>query len=187
MGRRQGDSRSGEAILDAALQLFSEHGYDATSMRAVAARAGVDPALVRYFFTDKETLFASTVTKRSVVPERLIEAFAGDPAQVGYRVTDTYLKLWVAEDTRPLLMTLLRAAVTTPRAAEMFFETLGVHVGEKIGDAQGAGFSLAASHLLGIVMTRHILEVPAIVQMPHEELVKNVAPTVQNYLTKQDF
>lgn len=45
------------AIADAAQRLFAERGYDATSVRAIAAEAGVDPALVIRHFGSKEALF----------------------------------------------------------------------------------------------------------------------------------
>ena len=46
-----------EAILDAARQRFAESGYEQTSIRAVAAEAGVNSALVMHFFGSKEALF----------------------------------------------------------------------------------------------------------------------------------
>ena len=59
-GRRRkadsGDTRS--SIIAAAAVEFAHHGYDSTSMRAIARRAGVDPALVHHYFGDKADLFA---------------------------------------------------------------------------------------------------------------------------------
>jgi AcrR family transcriptional regulator len=43
-GRRPGKPQTRGAILEAARQLFAEHGFDKTTMRAIAAGAGVDPA-----------------------------------------------------------------------------------------------------------------------------------------------
>ena len=50
-----------EAIARAAGQLFERHGYTGTSVRAVAAEAGVDPALVIRHFGSKEKLFLDTM------------------------------------------------------------------------------------------------------------------------------
>ena len=61
-GRRQGDPQTREAIADAARAEFLEHGYTATTIRAVARRAEVDPALVYHYFTDKVTLYTSTLS-----------------------------------------------------------------------------------------------------------------------------
>ena len=46
--------------MTAARQSFASVGYEATSLRAVARRAGVDPALVHHYFADKAALFAAS-------------------------------------------------------------------------------------------------------------------------------
>lgn len=187
-GRRCGDSGTREAILDAALQLFADAGFEATSMRSIAARAGVDPALIRHFYTDKETLFAEAMALRTVIPARLAEALDGDVATIGRRLTDTYLRLWEEGDTGPMLLGLLRASITTPKAAEMFIQTLSAHAGTHLprptpGEPKAEGFALAASHLLGLVMARHILMVPVVVAMSRERLVDLASPAIQQYLS----
>jgi AcrR family transcriptional regulator len=49
------------AIWDAAVQLFPERGYAATSVRDIAAAAGVDPALIIRHFGSKEQLFLQSM------------------------------------------------------------------------------------------------------------------------------
>ena len=51
-------------ILDAAEALFMEHGFEATSLRALTAAAGVNLAAVSYHFGSKEELFQSVLTRR---------------------------------------------------------------------------------------------------------------------------
>jgi AcrR family transcriptional regulator len=62
------DTRSSGAtkdrILDAAEALFMEHGFEATSLRALTAAAGVNLAAVNYHFGSKEELFQSVLTRR---------------------------------------------------------------------------------------------------------------------------
>jgi len=53
-----------ERILDAAESLFMEHGFEATSLRAITAAAGVNLAAVNYHFGTKEELFQSVLTRR---------------------------------------------------------------------------------------------------------------------------
>ena len=50
-----------ERILDEARELFARNGIGNTSIRAVAAAAGVDSALVHHYFGTKEKLFAAAV------------------------------------------------------------------------------------------------------------------------------
>lgn len=49
------------AILDNALMLFAERGFDGASMRDIAARVGVDHSLLRYHFGDKSALWREAV------------------------------------------------------------------------------------------------------------------------------
>jgi len=51
-------------ILDAAEQLFMEHGFEATSLRQLTSAAGVNLAAVNYHFGTKEELFQAVLTRR---------------------------------------------------------------------------------------------------------------------------
>jgi len=51
-------------ILDAAEKLFMEHGYEATSLRAITTAAEVNLAAVNYHFGSKEELFEAVLTRR---------------------------------------------------------------------------------------------------------------------------
>jgi AcrR family transcriptional regulator len=66
--RRTLDGRTANAtkgrILDAAEALFMEHGFEATSLRAITASAGVNLAAVNYHFGSKEELFQTVLTRR---------------------------------------------------------------------------------------------------------------------------
>ena len=60
-GRRPGPVSTKDAILDAARDQFTQHGYKGATLRAIAGQAGVDPGLIRHFFGDKEGLFAASL------------------------------------------------------------------------------------------------------------------------------
>ena len=51
-------------IIDAAEQLFMEHGFEATSLRSLTAAASVNLAAVNYHFGSKEELFQAVLTRR---------------------------------------------------------------------------------------------------------------------------
>ena len=59
-----GPAETKERILDTAEQLFMEHGYEATSLRAITAAAGANLAAVNYHFGTKEELFQAVLTRR---------------------------------------------------------------------------------------------------------------------------
>lgn len=187
-GRRAGDSGTRDAILDAARDLFAERGFDGASIRGIATRAGVDPALIRHFFGDKDGLFAAIVSDRAAIPQRIAEAMAGAPATLGERVTDTYLRMWEEPETRPVLLSLVRSAITSRRAADMLMEIMGARLRSvpQVGATDQPhlrNVALAASHLFGAAVARHVLRLPALADLSHEALVAEVAPAVQRYLT----
>lgn len=60
------ESHTKDRILDVAERLFSEHGFDATSLRAITARAGVNLASVNYHFGSKDALLEAVYARRLV-------------------------------------------------------------------------------------------------------------------------
>ena len=60
-----------ETIIDSALELFSTKGFEGTSVREIAADAGVNVAMINYYFGSKEKLFESVVEYRSLVLKEL--------------------------------------------------------------------------------------------------------------------
>ena len=187
-GRRTGDSGTRDAILDAARDLFAERGYEGASVRAIASRAGVDAALIRHFFGDKEALFATTMADRTVIPARMAAAIAGPPETLGLRITETYLQLWEDEETKPILLGLVRSAMTSQHGIELLAEVIGGRVRESAplplpGDPGAPRFALAASHLFGVAVARNVLRLPVLADLPHDELVAQLAPVIQGYLS----
>jgi AcrR family transcriptional regulator len=64
IGSRSAPDATKTRILDAAEGLFMEHGYEATSLRAITAAAGANLAAVNYHFGSKEELFQAVLTRR---------------------------------------------------------------------------------------------------------------------------
>ena len=58
------DRNAREALLSAAAELFAEHGVAATTLALIAKRAGLTPAMVHYYFRNKEQLLDAIVTER---------------------------------------------------------------------------------------------------------------------------
>lgn len=69
MGRREGDAEERrQAILTAAEEEFTTHGYSGASMRAISRRAAVSSALLYWFFENKARLFAAVLNRRLEQP-----------------------------------------------------------------------------------------------------------------------
>ena len=63
-GRPEGQTNLSEGILDAAEALFAEQGYAGTTLRQVAEKLGANPAMVAYYFKNKDNLFREVFTRR---------------------------------------------------------------------------------------------------------------------------
>jgi AcrR family transcriptional regulator len=176
--------RTRAAILASAREHFARHGYDRTTIRAVAADAGVDPALVIRYFSGKEALFAAAVDVDLLLPD-LASARADE---VGRHLTRHFLDRWEGHLSDDVLLILLRSAVSNEQVAARLREVFEQQVAAAVaalappGDAQRRA-GLVASQLLGLALTRYLLRLPGLAGRPADELVDEVAPTVQRYLT----
>lgn len=179
-------------ILAAAREVFAERGYDNTTIRAVAATAGVDPALVHHYFGPKQQLFAAAVQApvqaEDILPELLRD---GSDDHLGERVVGTVLKLWEHPASGPSLRAMLRSAVTTNLSAKLLREFFAVHIVRRLVPDLGLRVdpaeiplraSLVASQLFGLALARYVLAIEPLASTPRDQVVSAVAPTVQRYL-----
>jgi AcrR family transcriptional regulator len=194
-GRRAGDSGTRTAILEAARRQFAANGYDSATIRAIAADAGVDPALVHHFHGSKERLFAAAM-QLPVVPSEVIAAALADGSRppgvsVGEHIARSALTLWEAPGVREAFQGLLKSAVTSEQAAAMLREFLTEAILGPVAslagqaDPGGASFraSLVATQMLGLAMARYLLKFGPVATASHDELVAAIGPAIDRYLT----
>src|SRR5262249_47975940 len=75
-----------DAILAAAREQFTERGYDSATIRGIAGRAGVDPALVHHYFGSKADLFAAALDLPVQPRVILDDVLPGDVDGLGERL-----------------------------------------------------------------------------------------------------
>jgi AcrR family transcriptional regulator len=114
-GRRPGASGTREAILAAARERFAAHGYDRTRIRDVATDAGVDAALVHYFFKSKDGLFVAAMELPFRPAEVIAPVLAEGVDGLGERLVRRMLTMW--DENRPALLAIVRGAGAHPEAA----------------------------------------------------------------------
>lgn len=185
-GRRPGRSGTREAILRAAVASFNGRGYDGTSVRAVAADAGVDPALVHHYFGTKSDLFAAALTMPATPSRAVDDALDGPREELGERCIRAFLTVWDAVDGAPMAG-LLRSAATNDAAAAMLREYAQVELMPRIraavaGPERELRASLLLGHLIGIGMARHILRIEPLASAEAADVVRTAAPILQRYL-----
>ena len=187
-GRRGGDSGTREAIVAAARARFAADGYAATPIRAVAADAGVDPALVHYFFGTKEALFAAVMAlpfrPAEVLGPLLEEGLDG----LGERLVRRMLGLWDAPDNRPPLVAMVRSvtghdAVAATMRGFVEREIVGRLAAALPQPDAALRASLVGSQVVGLVVARYVIGLPPLAGADHDTVAAAVGPTLQRYLT----
>jgi len=91
-----------KAILDAAVELFSEYGYDGVSMRRIAEAAGVSKSNIYHHFASKEALYLGILHGSAQHLSEIIEVLAegkGDFGQLLRVFADAHLEHLFANET----------------------------------------------------------------------------------------
>lgn len=170
------------AILAAAREHFAAGGYQAATIRSIAAAAGIDPALVMRYYGNKEGLFAAAAE----FDLRLPDLTALPRERVGEAMVTHFLDRWEGDET---LMALLRTAVTHEAAAArmqaIFATQVAPHIARLSGQpraAVAARAGLVATQILGLALCRYVLRLPPVVALKRADIVRRVGATVQGYL-----
>jgi TetR/AcrR family transcriptional regulator, cholesterol catabolism regulator len=79
VGRPRREDNRGRDVLAAAVELFASRGFDATSIRDIAAEAHVQPASVYYHYPSKEALLVAIVDRAAAQVAEQIKAAAQSP------------------------------------------------------------------------------------------------------------
>jgi AcrR family transcriptional regulator len=172
------------AILAAARATFAARGYEQTTIRAVAAQAGVDASMVMRYFRSKAGLFTAAVTLDLQVPDlRPVP-----PSRRGELLVRHFISRWEDPLHDDELIALLRTGVTSETVAERLQAVLGQLITEPIaalgnGRAAERG-TLIAAQLLGLALCRYILRFEPLASLPADDVVAAVAPSVQRYLSR---
>ncbi|MFK4729959.1 TetR family transcriptional regulator [Agromyces mediolanus] len=197
--RRRGRPRASEVgeargrIIAAATEEFAERGYEAASIRAIARRAEVDPALIRHYFDDKQALVAAVV-EVPLRPDRVVRGALDGPFDgIGAALVTGVVRAWDSPAVRPAALAALRGAVGQGPVSRMLREFLRRELMHRIaarlvdeGVADGEAelrAEFAVSQIVGLIMVRYVLVAEPLASLPPEEVVRRLAPVVQFHLT----
>jgi AcrR family transcriptional regulator len=186
-GRRPGTPDTRAAILGAARESFAGRGFAGTTIRGIAAAAGVDAALVHHYFGAKDDLFLAAL-ELPVDPRQVIApALAGGPDGAAERLLTLMVGVWDDPELRLPFLTMLRAAME-PGGGRLLTEGFVPVVVRPVlravcRDRPDDRLPLVASQILGLLLARYVLELEPLASMPAERAVATYAPTIQRYLT----
>lgn len=189
-GRRPGSPATRNAILAVARRGFATRGYDATTLRAIATRAKVDPALIIHYFGSKEGLFVAATGMPAELPE-LFASVAAVPVQDRVEaLVRGYVRFVDSDSSRNVVVALVRSAVSNEKAAALLREFLTTELlpviaqVAEIADHPDARLraSLVGAQLIGIAVLRHVIGVEPLAKASPDEIVALVAPVIEQYV-----
>ena len=186
-------------ILAAARERFGSAGFQATTIRGIAADAGVDPAMVMRYYGNKDKLFAAAADFDLQFPD-----FTDvDRGRLGWSLVRHFLERWEGDDA---LVILLRSSTTNAEAAQRMREIFGGQLRPLVASLGASGASeaseasaseasasasasdasaragLIATQILGLALCRFVLCLPPVVDMSRDNVVEWLGPTIQRYL-----
>ena len=185
MTARRRSDQTRAAILAAARRRFAADGFERTTIRAIAADAGIDPSMVMRYYGSKDGLFSAAADLDLQLPD-----LASVPReQLGETLVRHWVERWEGGSSDELLIVVFRSAITNEAAAERLRTVFGAQVAKAVGTivddraeaATRAG--LVSTQMLGLALCRYILRLAPVVALDLDTLLATVSDTVQRYLT----
>ncbi len=175
------------AILTATGEEFAERGYAGTSLRGVAKRAGVDPALVHHYFGDKTGLFSAILDAPDAIQEGFLRILDGPRDVLAADYVRFALTLYEDPAQREQMTALIRTSLGSGGMADLAKVFVADEVNERfaaIAAGPDAAFraELVSAQLLGLFTVRYVLALEPIASASIDEVVARVAPTIHRYL-----
>ncbi|HYO37180.1 MAG TPA: TetR family transcriptional regulator [Geodermatophilus sp.] len=172
--------RTEAAILEAARGLFAEMGFERATIRAVAAAAGVDPALVMQYFGSKENLF----TEATRWAHDQVSVLDVPRAQMPAAALADLFGTFEGTGGREGAVALMRSCLTHPEANRTLRDdvmcSVAAGVAERIGgeDAELRAGLLAAC-VMGLGLSRYLLEIPAVAEASRADIERLLEPALR--------
>lgn len=189
--RRRGRWRTGEdsrrRILQAARHCFAEQGYDRATIRGIAARAHVDPAMLYYFFETKSQLFAAAMALPVDPASNLSSVLRAGVDDLGPRLVRHFLTTWDGQQRFEPLFALIRSAPTDERSARMLREYVYSELESQLQRAIGTGVpllcvQLMGAHVIGLALMRYVVRLEPLASADPEAIVASMGQVLQHYL-----
>ncbi len=188
-GRWRTGQQSKQRIIDAAREKFTRDGYERATVRGIAADAGVDVAMVYYFFGNKEGLFSAAILTGPEHPLHQLATLLDESSDdIGARLVRRFLEHWDEGGLFEPLLTVWRSAAIQPAARKVLHDALAGPMANRVAAEYGVAdavlrVELVASHLTGLAFARYQLKIEPMASTSVDDLVTWVGPTVQRYLT----
>ena len=178
--REERRRRTEASILDAARSLFSETGFERTTIRAVAGKASVDPALVMQYYGSKEGLFAAAA-RWSDEHQTVLQADRSQLAEASLH--DLFAK-FEGEGDREATIALMRNCLTHPEASRIMRDDVmcdrAAGIARTLGgeDAELRA-ALIGACMIGLGMARYVMEIPGLAEASRDDVQRLMEPVLR--------
>jgi AcrR family transcriptional regulator len=182
-GPRQDGVQAREAIIDAARRQFADHGFEGATMRAIAREAGVDPALVSYYFGSKSGLFVESLRLPVNPGDAIAAVLAEGTDDLGTRLVTRFLQVWDNPVSGEPVISVLRSVSNRPELMREFLERqivprFAAAIGGRDAELRATA---VATQMLGLAFVRYVLRAEPLASAEPEEVVALIGPTLQRY------
>ena len=174
-------------VLDAARGLYARQGYLNTTIKGVAAAAGVAPDLVRRYYASREDLFAAAM-RLPVDPAAAVTALLAPGIDgLAERLVRVTLRMLDEPETRDQIAAMVRDGAGAAKVTAPLREFLESVIIDRVAAALGVGdartrVTLAISYIVGVAGSRYVLRMEPLASASEDEVVRLVAPAVQTAL-----
>ncbi len=188
-GRRKGNADTRQTILIAAREQFAANGFDGTSIRAIAGRAGVDVALVRYYFGNKQQLFTEVVSPPIDLVAAVgrvvalpVEEWPRGLIEIMLDVMDSPLSTVMIANFRGVIREQSASELMGRFMLENVAERMTKALPESVGGDRAWRANLLASQMVGVLVARYILRLKPLASATRAEILAAYVPTIRRYL-----
>ena len=172
-------------VLAAARRLFAKNGFAGTSIRAIAAEADVNHALVVTYFGGKEALFMEAVG-RFQIPQ---DALLGDTEGMGARIARAYMERWENMADDDPWLALVRSSLSHEGSYQLLRSELQAQQAVPLSTALGSAgdgplrSAMVECLIAGMIMARHIYKLEPARSLPTAAFEAVFANALQQAIT----
>ena len=200
-GPRGARGRMRDQIKQVAESQFIARGYDGTTMRSIAKKAGCDPAMVSYYFGSKQRLFRDCFDLPLDPLEQVLQLWEPGIEGVAERLLDFAFTLYEERLTKDRMKALMRALITDAETTQRFRSYIrdnlqkGVvqlldSLAPYLPPAQKRHLEVRFPMLIEILMSmiygvatmRYIVQLEPVASMERSELQNRLAPILQSQI-----
>lgn len=167
--------------------MFIEVGYRRATVRAIAAEASVDPALITYFFGSKQQLFGEALALRTNPADVIAQQIDGPIAEMPRRLLTALLETWDSPENQPSLLAIAQTGAGpegTALTSGFVEEVLAAPIVNRLMRARVSAedartcTALLVTQLVGVIYARYVLAADPVSTLARQVFIDRFTPAL---------